>query len=323
MKDTLETRLGIFFALALIAAVFINEMVGGVEFFKRGYHLRAHFQNVLDLKKGDPVKMAGVQVGRVDKIGFADNLVEVTMKINRDAVVRTDSKATIKFLGLLGQNYIALDFGTTNGVPAQEGATLSTAEQADLSALMAKLDSVAAGVDGMAKNLGGIKIGDLFAVAKDVLDENRGYLHNTMTNIQTITARIAEGKGTVGRLLTDETLYSSALGAVTNLSDTAGEVKGIITEAKSIVGDIKAGQGTIGLLAKDPKLYNETAEAMTNLKAILAKINRGTGSVARLVNDDTMFKNVRMTLQKLDKATESLEDQGPLSIIGVAAGSLF
>jgi phospholipid/cholesterol/gamma-HCH transport system substrate-binding protein len=45
--------------------------------------------------------------------------------------------------------------------------------------------------------------------------------------------------------------------------------------------------------------------------------------VGRLVNDESLFKNAKMSLQKLDKATEGLEDQGPLSIIGMAVSKLF
>ena len=68
MKNSLETRLGIFVALAVIAAVVVIEMLGGPEHFMRGYHLSALFTNVQELKIGDRVKMAGVEVGRVAKI---------------------------------------------------------------------------------------------------------------------------------------------------------------------------------------------------------------------------------------------------------------
>jgi phospholipid/cholesterol/gamma-HCH transport system substrate-binding protein len=62
---------------------------------------------------------------------------------------------------------------------------------------------------------------------------------------------------------------------------------------------------------------------MTNLKEILQKVNRGDGSVGKLVNDQEFYKNAKMTLQKLDKATEGLEDQGPLSVLGIIVNNLF
>jgi ABC-type transporter Mla subunit MlaD len=65
MKNTLETRIGIFVALAVLAAAIILERVGSFETFQRGRIVNALFSNVQDLKKGDRVKMAGVEVGRV------------------------------------------------------------------------------------------------------------------------------------------------------------------------------------------------------------------------------------------------------------------
>jgi phospholipid/cholesterol/gamma-HCH transport system substrate-binding protein len=52
-------------------------------------------------------------------------------------------------------------------------------------------------------------------------------------------------------------------------------------------------------------------------------MNRGEGSVGKLINDDSLFKNAKLSLQKLEKATEGLEDQGPLSVLGIAVNSLF
>ena len=43
----------------------------------------------------------------------------------------------------------------------------------------------------------------------------------------------------------------------------------------------------------------------------------------KLINDDTFLKNAKLSLQKLDKATDSLEDQGPLSVLGIALNGLF
>jgi len=61
----------------------------------------------------------------------------------------------------------------------------------------------------------------------------------------------------------------------------------------------------------------------TNLKEILQKINQGQGTVGKLLNDESFYKNAKMTLQKVDKATEGLEDQGPLSVLGIAVNGLF
>jgi phospholipid/cholesterol/gamma-HCH transport system substrate-binding protein len=237
--------------------------------------------------------------------------------------VKTDSKATVKFSGLLGQNYVAIGFGSPQASKAETDTELATVEQPDLSALMARLENVASGVEDVTKSFSGIKLGDFLAVTMDVLNENRADIRTTITNLQTISSRIVEGEGTVGLLIKEKALYDSALAAMTNLNDSVSQIKGVVDQAKTTISKINEGQGTIGLLATDTALYAEATNAMTNLREILEKINRGQGSIGKLVNDESLYKNARMTLQKLDKATEGLEDQGPLSVLGVAVNSLF
>ena len=86
---------------------------------------------------------------------------------------------------------------------------------------------------------------------------------------------------------------------------------------------ISGGKGTIGKLVTDEALYNQTAASMTNLNQILQKINQGQGTVGKLVNDQEFYKNAKLTLQKVDKATDGLEDQGPLTVLGIMANNLF
>ncbi len=323
MKNTLEFRLGIFIVLAVIAAFIIVEIIGGPDFFKPAYHVRARFNNIQDLKIGDPVKMAGVPVGRVAKLSLIENKVELILRLNKGTPVHTDSKAIVKFAGLMGQNYVSIDFGTPNSPLMEQDALLETAEQPDLNALMAKLDQAANGVQNLTKSFTGDKIDNLLGPFTDFMRQNNPRLTAIIGNVQNITTEISSGKGTVGKLIYDESLYQSASSAVTNLQEAAGEIKQTVAQARSVVDQINAGQGTVGKLIKDDKLYNETTSSMTSLKEILQKINSGQGSVGKLVNDQEFYKDAKLSLQKLDKATESLEDTGPLSILGSIVTSLF
>jgi phospholipid/cholesterol/gamma-HCH transport system substrate-binding protein len=323
MKNTLETRLGLFFALALLVAFVVMEMVGSFQFFKGGIRVRARFNTVQELSEGDPVKMAGVAIGRVERIRIGTNQVEVVMKLENPQGVKTDSKASIRFSGFMGQNYVALTFGSATGAMVADGTELETTEQPDLGAIMSKLDNVATGVENLTKSLTGVPIQDLVGPLTDMLRENSPRISSIFANMKTISTQVAEGKGTVGKLIMDDALHESVLAAVTNLSATADDVRLTIADARTIVRQISEGQGTIGKLTKDETLYNETTTAMTNLREILQKINQGTGTVGKLVNEDTFYRNVKLSLQKLDKATESLEDQGPLTVLGMAVGSLF
>ena len=116
---------------------------------------------------------------------------------------------------------------------------------------------------------------------------------------------------------------SSACSSQAEVEDVASQIKLTVADARKAVDQINAGQGTVGKLLHDEALYRETTTSMTNLKEILQKINQGQGSVGKLINDHEFYNNAKLTLQKLDQATEGLEDQGPLSVLGTAVGKLF
>src|SRR5260221_4654587 len=325
MRNSLETRLGIFVALAVIAAVLILETVGGIDRFRRGYRVNGLFNNVQELKVGDRVKMAGVEIGRVQNLTLTNNKVLVTMKIvaARRNDVKTDSIASVKLSGLMGQNYLGIDFGTPGAPPASEDAYLNTEEQPDVSAIMKKIDNVASGVENLTKSFTGFKIDDLLGPLINLIDANQVPLTSTISNVKSITAQISQGKGTVGKLIYEDTLYNSALSSVTKLEDAAAQIKFTIGDARRIIDQVNSGQGTLGKLLKDDTLYRETTESMTNLKEILQKMNQGQGTVGKLLNDQELYRNAKLSLQKLDKATEGLEDQGPLSVMGIIVNNLF
>lgn len=320
---SLETNLGIFVVLMIGAAWLLVETLGGIEMFHGGYHVSAQFDTAQDLKVGDLVKMAGVEIGRVEKIALAEQKVQVTMKLHPDVTVKTDSKALIKFTGLMGQNFVSLDFGTPGAPKAVDGAILETAEQPDLSAIMAKLDNAAAGIAKVANSFSGDKIDNILGPLTDFFKQNREPLTATIANIKNVSSQIAAGQGTVGKLIYDGTLYNSALTTVTNVQDTMANVQDIVISAKKMVDNVSAGQGTLGKLLTDDTLYNSTTASMTNLNQILFKVNHGQGTVGKLVNDEDFLKNAKLSLQKLDKAADGLEDQGPLSVLGIMSNNLF
>jgi phospholipid/cholesterol/gamma-HCH transport system substrate-binding protein len=330
MKDSVESKLGMFFAFAIIVALIILEFAGGFGFLERGYHLHALFKNAQELKNGDYVKMAGVQVGRVESVSLTTNgFADVLMNLQKNADVKTDSKASLKFTGLMAQDYISIEFGNS-AIRAENNAYLQTVEQPDLSSIMVKLDNVATGVENLTRSFSGEKIDNLLGPLTDFFRSNQTNLSATIANIKTTTDRIVSGQGTVGKLINEDTLYVSALTTVSNLQDSttniqylADEAHQLITNANYTITGINAGRGTLGKLLKDDTLYVETTGSMTNLHQILLKINHGQGTVGQLINDDSTLKNIKISMQKLDKATESLEDTGPLSILGTMASSLF
>ena len=319
MKNSLETRLGIFAVLVVLAAWAIMETLGGMEMLHGGYRVSALFNTAQDLKVGDNVKMAGVEIGRVESITLTNQSVNVAMKLRSGVIVKTDSKASVRFTGLMGQNFVSISFGSPNSPQAIEGMPLQTEEQPDLNAVMAKLNDAADGIKRFGDAWSGDKISNLVGPLVDFVKQNSGNISGAISNIDNITGQIASGQGTVGKLIYTDTLYTSALTTVSNLQDTAASAGDVLATAKSVMNDVAAGKGTIGKLVTDDTLFTATTASMTNLNQILLKINQGQGTVGKLVNDQEFYKNAKLTLQKVDKAADSLEDTGPLSVIGIMA----
>ena len=388
MKNTsLETKLGMFVALVVVAAVVLLEIAGGTDFFKKGYRLHGLFTTAQELKVGDSVKMAGVPIGKVEKIGFEAGKVKVTMKVTEGADVKTDAKATIRFAGLMGQNFVSINLGTPAAPEFKDGDMIQTTEQPDLAAIMQKLENAAGGIEKLGQSFSGQSIENIMGPMMDAFKEATPLIKDTkltvqdarlslqeasqtlkefrtntipkftatLGSLQTVSERMAKGEGSIGKLLTDESLYTETVSTMKALNKSASDAQSLLTDARGAIGDVKlalgdarktlntatdtmttakqtltdvradlqAGKGSLGKLLKDEALYNETTLAMTNLREIMQKINKGQGSVGKFVNDDSLFKNAKMTLQKLDKATEGLEDQGPLSVLGIAVNTLF
>lgn len=323
-RGTSEAQVGLFVILALVAAFILMEVAGSVSLFSDIVTVRTRFENIKDLKKGDPVKVAGVQVGRVATIAFDSNKVLVELEIDQDkqAAIRTDSEASIQFEGLMGQHYVAVKFGEA-GVPIENGTELVTLEQPDLSTLMAKLEGVAEGVENMTSSFSGDTFGDILGPLGDLIQQNKDKLSNMLTNLEKVSGDIANGEGTVGKLISDRELYDSTIATVDKLKKSTDQITETLAEARSVVAKLNQGEGTLGKLTSDPTLYNETTTAMMNLREVLEKLNQGKGSIGMLINDPALLNNATTTLQKVDKATESLEDQGPMSVIGMAVGNLF
>ena len=260
--------------------------------------------------------MAGVEIGRVEKIALAGNKVTVTMKLHSDAVVKTDSKAVIKFTGLMGQNFVAIDFGTPDAPARLAGRCSSPRSSPTSMPSWPSSTRPRPAFKTLRKSFTPDTIDNLLGPLTDFVKQNSGHIGGAISNIENISGQIASGQGTVGKLIYQDSLYASALTTVTNLQDTVAEVR-------QVVSGVSAGQGTIGKLVTDETLYNATTASMTNLNQILQKVNQGQGTVGKLVNDQEFYKNAKLSLQKLDKMADGLEDQGPLSVIGIMANNFF
>jgi phospholipid/cholesterol/gamma-HCH transport system substrate-binding protein len=287
-----ELKIGIMAVVAiLIAASLILTLSGVAGFWWQRYHLKVRFANAGGVNQGSIVRVAGLKVGSVIKIDFVGSQIEMTLELKKDNQqrVRTTSVATIGSMSLLGEG--ALDItATSTGQPVPDwGYVTAGPNQAALSDVTAQ---ASAGIT------------DLNAVLHD----------------------IRVGKGTVGKLMTDEQLYQEleqftaaarqvtqalqsgrgTLGQLLNNPESAKQLEASMRNLTAITDKINKGEGSFGQLMNDPAFAKSLTGVTTNFETLSGKLNQGQGTAGKLLNDTVLYDRLNAVTTQLEKLTTSL-----------------
>lgn len=142
-----EAKVGLFVVLSFIAVAALIVMVGGPSILQRGYRVNVLFRQVGGLKVKAPVRLAGMEVGRVESMHVVGDKVNVVLWIKEDAKIREDSTITINTLGMIGEKYIEISMGTQSAPPLPPGATVEGVEPVAVSELLARGERIALTLD--------------------------------------------------------------------------------------------------------------------------------------------------------------------------------
>jgi phospholipid/cholesterol/gamma-HCH transport system substrate-binding protein len=139
-KYSLEFSVGVFVLVGLVCLGYLTIKLGKLEIFgSDSYTLSARFTSATGLKTGSNVEIAGVQVGRVTRIGLDDNyMARVTMQIRRGIRLSDDSIAAIKTSGLIGDRYISISIGGSSHFLADGSEIEETQSAIDIEELISK-----------------------------------------------------------------------------------------------------------------------------------------------------------------------------------------
>jgi phospholipid/cholesterol/gamma-HCH transport system substrate-binding protein len=294
-----ELKIGIMAVVALlIAAALILALGGEGGFFWQRYNLKVKFPNAGGVQRGSPVRVAGVTVGAVTEIEFIGADVDMTLELRHDMQqrVRTASRATIGSVSLLGEGAVDISASTTGDPIPEWGYVPTVAPPPQLS--------------------------DVTAQANKGISELTGLI-----------ADMRAGKGTVGKLMTDEQLYvelrqftaaarevteglqrgKGTLGQLLNNPESARQLEASLRNLNTITHKINSGQGSLGQLMNDPTLAKNLNEATANFGSLSAKLNQGQGTMGQLVNNDSLYKRLDAVTGNLEKLTANLNSgQGTL-----------
>lgn len=362
MAISVEQKVGLFFLAALILLAVMIELVEDWRPFEDQYAYLAYFNSSVGLKVGDPVRFAGVDVGKVRNISIEDSQVRVDFYVNREGILREDSLAQIRQTNMLGGVFLGLDFGSAESRLLPAGGRVQTEESTNLDQLISNLDR---NQDRVLKPLGDLVDESREPLAEVVnrlesivtkIDEGNGALGLLINNpvlydemiatsarLNQLLTRIEKGEGTLGKLIADPALYDNLNNTMLNLANLYDQVKaGEGTLGKLLVDDrlyveaaqtfanlneiaanINQGKGSLGKLVYDDALYDDFRNSMERINSIAAKIDDGHGSLGRLINEDDLYLDAKTTLHKVEKSVDGINDTGPLSALGVVLGTLF
>ncbi len=253
-----ELKIGVLTIIAIaIAAILIFTLTGTRGFSWQRYTLKTRFANVAGLAKGSPVRVAGVEVGSVKEVAFAGAQVDVVFDVREDLRSRITDKsmASLGSVSLLGESAVDITAATT-GTPIPEYGYVPTGRAA-------------------------ASFGDIAAEAGQGIEQLTGLIGD-----------VRQGKGTVGKLMTDDQLYR--------------QLNDFVASAGALTRELQQGRGTLGKLLKDPKAAESLEASMKNVEELTRRINEGQGSIGKLLKDDAFATSLNGATSSLKELTDRM-----------------
>jgi phospholipid/cholesterol/gamma-HCH transport system substrate-binding protein len=250
----LEVRVGLFVILGIAIIVLITLFIGQYRLIRgHGNTIYAEFANVAGVAPGASVRIAGVEVGEVGDIALQGDRARLALRLFSGVTVYKDAQVELKAFGALGDKYVMIYPGTPAAGTMADGDTITeTIMEADINDVMKNLSAISDSIKEV--------VGDE-ATKKD-LKETIANMRDTTDNLSNITAKINRGEGSLGKLMTDDTLYN--------------DVKDSTKTMKDVAEKIEKGEGTLGRLVQDDSLYTESENTMREFRKAAEGIEEQT-----------------------------------------------
>ena len=292
-----ETKVGIFVVLGILVLTYFTVRVGQITVREVGYRIYTHVESAAGLDKNSPVRIAGVEVGKVEQVSLDGLKAKVTIHLPFKVKLPEGSKVFVKSAGLLGEKYIEIVPGSGPQVIPAGGSIEEGGPSTDVDRVLAQLSSIGDDIKKVTKTLGNVLGGEEGQrTVKQLIEGAR----ETALHLESITQSIDRGQGTIGKLVKDDKLYV--------------ELKNTVASLNQLTRSIDRGEGTLGKLVKDETLYRETKETMASLNQIAQSIERGEGTLGKLAKDDSLFietretmKEAKVTMANLSKVSQQIE----------------
>jgi phospholipid/cholesterol/gamma-HCH transport system substrate-binding protein len=340
MNRSKNVLVGLFVILGLALGGMVIFLIGDERrLFSSTGSFHTSFADVAGLKGGAPVRMGGIDVGHVDKVGYSkkdgmDTTIYVDIKVVESELgrVRKDTKAKISTKGLLGDKMIELTVGKDPDV-MPPGSTIETFVDKDI---MSRANEVAEKATAVMENVS--------RATESLANEDLHHdIRATVKNLNDITNEVANGKGYPNRLLTNPEEAERISRAITSLENTSNELSATLRDVRAIVARVEQGPGfahdlvygtgpqkqieQFGHAAEEVALTlegvrkgdglahdilyggtSDSAQAMANvtaitgdLRAIIGDMRAGKGTIGGLLVDPSIYEDVKTVLGNVQR----------------------
>jgi phospholipid/cholesterol/gamma-HCH transport system substrate-binding protein len=290
---------GIFVTIGLSIFIAGILMVGNLhDTFKSKIEIVSLFDDVVGLQTGNNIWFSGVKVGSVKSLDFyGKSQVAITLNVEVKALqyIRKDAKVKISTDGLIGNKILVIYGGTERAAQVQEGDTLAVEKTFSTEDMI------------------------------DVLQENNDNLLAITSDLKTVTKKLADGQGSIGKLLNDNAIYDNINAATASLKNTSLKANLLVNSLVNFSAGLQKKGTLANELVTDTVIFNsvkasalhlqQTAntarQLVTNLKEASSNPNTPLGILAYSEETGTQLKqtmkNLALSSQKLDENLEAMQ----------------
>lgn len=304
-----ETKVGLFVLISILIFSYIAIHLGVFKFYVRKYKpYTVYFDDLAGLAKKADVKIAGVKVGWVDDfLLVADGTkAKVRIMILSDYVLYSNAYAEIHQEGLLGARYLEVVPGSPSLSVLPAGATLSKAVGKKVS-----VEDLLNKFDGIAKNIEDVSI-SLKGAIGTVEGENQ--LRSIVDNIKDASEKIvvfsdalSRNEGNIDTLLSNLRSFSSDLAPIgKNVQSAAEQLNSkVLPSFRTSIEKIS------NIFDRDfGRVANRLDSTIGNLNSVVSKIDKGRGSLGKLINEPEVYEDIKVVAHGFRDAADVLDNMG-------------
>jgi phospholipid/cholesterol/gamma-HCH transport system substrate-binding protein len=343
-----EAKVGVVVLSALAALAWLTFQIGEFRFREKGYVIEAVFTTVSGLEEKAKVRLAGVLVGTVDRIYLREGLAHAILRLDDGVIVHEDSVVAVASIGILSERYVEITAGSRNARVLAPGAVVSGVPLVDLDQLIARLSESSETIRDLAmsikqtfggnestvarlmENTNGLvdrvnallddnrrQVSDLLAQSTGLARDTRALLADNREELRATIANLREFSATLNRRaeeIADEVKKSGDV-VRDEGRKTAEELRGEVRKtAEELRTAVRGGREDLqDVLSSLRSAAGKAEQAADSLTSILRKVDSGTGTLGRLVNDDKTLTNVDQTVKQLGDIAQKINSgQGSL-----------